>query len=578
MKNSFFKREKFMTSYIQNRIQDWLKKPFDKTTIEKIEQLKKINPKELEDAFYTDLSFGTGGLRAIMGVGTNRINEYTIRKTTQGLAQYVKNQFPSDTNCVVIGFDSRNHSEEFAKEAASVLSHYGITVFLLKELRPTPYVSFACLYFKAKAAIMITASHNPKEYNGYKVYWQDGAQVVDPHDQGIIDAIDNIPNFTAPLIPQNDLIHIVDDSLDLFYLKAIHSLQNFPENNKCFGKDLRIVYTSLHGTGITLAPKALKDWGFSSISFVESQIIPDGEFPTVRLPNPEYPEALKLGVDLLQELNSDILLATDPDADRLGVVVLHKGKPITLTGNETASLSIEYLCKVFKEKENAPANPAFITTVVSTDLIDIICSFYQMPCFRVLTGFKYIGEKIHQWELDKSHSFIFGAEESYGYLLGTHSRDKDAIVSCCLISEIALYLKKQGKTLVDFLEEIYQKYGVFRESQISIAFSPGKEGMESMQKTMVGLRKNPPTHISGKKVLLLEDYEKGIHELPPSDMLFLKLEEGYKLIIRPSGTEPKIKIYGSIQLPYNDPLEETIKQADAQLQNLLNQYKAKILE
>ena len=567
-----------MDPQIEARVQTWLTPPFDKSTIEKIEYLKKTNPQQLEDSFYSDLCFGTGGLRGIMGVGTNRINDYTIRKTTQGLAEYVKSQFPSETNCIVIGFDSRNHSKEFADEAACVLSHYGMTVFLLENLRPTPYISFACRHFKAKAAIMITASHNPKEYNGYKVYWQDGAQVVHPHDTGIMDAISAISTFSAPLTPQKELIHLVDDSLDLVYLDAIRSLQNFPEENKLSGKDLRIVYTSLHGTGITLAPKALHDWGFSSISYVESQIIPDGEFPTVPLPNPEYPEALQLGIDLLKKTHADLLLATDPDADRLGVVVYHKGKPVTLTGNETAALCIEYLCRMFKEKKSAPPHPAFVTTVVSTDLIEAICSFYEIPCFKVLTGFKYIGEKIHQWEIDKSHTFVFGAEESYGYLLGTHSRDKDAIVSCCLIAEMTLYLKKQNKTLIDFLDEIYQNYGIFRQAQISLAFSPGKEGMDSMQKMLANLKKNPPTNILGKKVLLLEDYEKGIHDLPPSDMIFFTLEGGYKLIIRPSGTEPKIKIYGSIRIPYRIPLNESIQQADEQLHNLLSQYRAEILE
>ncbi len=565
-----------MATAIQNRIESWLKKPFDIKTQERIQLLEQTNPKELQNAFYTDLSFGTGVLRGLMGVGTNRMNEYTIRKTTQGLALYLKEQFGSSKTSVVIGFDSRHHSQEFANEAAHVLSHYGIAVFLLKDLRPTPYISFACRHFKANAAIMITASHNPKEYNGYKVYWQDGAQVVSPHDHGIMKAIESISEFSAPLIPQKDLIQVVDASLDRVYLDAIRPLQNFKEENKQFGKELSIVYTSLHGTGITLAPAALQDWGFSSIALVNAQVIPDGEFPTVKFPNPEYPEALKMGTQMLTGLRADILLATDPDADRLGVVVLHKGQPIALTGNEIACLCIEYLCRAFKSKGGFPSHPAFVTTVVSTDLIGAICSSYKVPCFRVLTGFKYIGEKIHQWEMDKTHTFIFGAEESYGFLLGTHSRDKDAIISCCLIAEMALHFKKHSKTLVDFLEELYQNYGIFRESQISIDFAPGKDGMESMQKLMSSLRKTPPSHVLGKKVLLLEDYAPGIHNLPPSDMLFLKLEDEIKLIIRPSGTEPKIKIYGGIRTAFKSNLEEEIKQADLALQNFLKQYKAEI--
>ncbi len=564
-----------MEASTEKRIQSWLQKPFDQKTQDEVRALIEKRPKELENAFYTDLSFGTGGLRGIMGVGTNRMNEYTIRKTTQGLGNYLKKEFQSNIS-VVIGFDSRHRSKEFAKEAAYVLSHNGITVFLLKELRPTPYVSFACRHLKANAAIMITASHNPKEYNGYKVYWQDGAQVVHPHDVGILEEINAISEFSAPLAPQNELIHIIDEQLDLEYLKAISSLQTLPEENKTSGKDLNIVYTSLHGTGITLAPKALRSWGFSSILFVEKQIVPDGEFPTVKLPNPEYAEALKLGIDLLKKSNSDILLATDPDADRLGIVAFHKGNPTLLNGNETASLCIEYLCRMNQKNKHFPQNPAFITTIVSTDLIDVICSSYQASCFRVLTGFKYIGEKIHEWESSKSHNFIFGAEESYGYLLGTQARDKDAIVSCCLIAEIALYLKKQGKTFVDFLEELYKKYGIFREGQSSIEFSPGKEGMEAMKKLMENLRKNTPKMICGSKVLFLEDYAKGIKGLPPSDMIVIKLDDHSKLIIRPSGTEPKIKIYGGVQVAFKTNLEEEIKQADLKLQNLLCQFKSEV--
>lgn len=566
-----------MESFIEKKAQSWLRKPFDSKTQDAVRALIKNNPKELENAFYTDLSFGTGGLRGLMGVGTNRMNRYTIRRTTEGLARYLKKQFASDIS-VVIGFDSRHHSKEFAEEAANVLSNYGIKVFLLKELRPTPFVSFACRHFKAQSAIMITASHNPKEYNGYKVYWQDGAQVVHPHDVGILKEIEGIQGFSETLPPQENLIQIVDEALDVDYLKAIAPLQQFPEENRNSGKDLNIVYTSLHGTGITLAPKALADWGFSSLTYVESQIIPDGDFPTVKLPNPEYKEALQLGVDLLEKSKSDILLATDPDADRLGVVVLHKGVPITLNGNETASLCIEYLCRSYQKNHNFPKHPAFVTTIVSTSLMDAICSFYKAPLFRVLTGFKYIGEKIHTWEVNKERTFIFGAEESYGYLLGTHSRDKDAIVSCCLLAEMALFFKKQGKTLIDFLEEIYKSYGIFREAGTSIEFSPGKDGMESMTKLMDNLRKNPPKEICGEYVILIEDYLPGIKGLPPSDMILLKLDDGSKLIIRPSGTEPKVKIYGGVRIPFQEDLEKEIKQADLKLETLLKEFKQEALK
>ena len=566
-----------MDLILEKRVQPWLKKPFDTKTQEAVQDLIEHHPKELEDAFYTDLSFGTGGLRGLMGVGTNRMNSYTIRKTTQGLANYLKKQFPSQKIRVLIGFDSRIHSEDFAKEAAHVLSISDIEALLLKELRPTPYISFACRHFKANAAIMITASHNPKEYNGYKVYWQDGAQVVAPHDMGILEEIQKIQNFTleetAPPIP----IRLIDEQLDLSYLNAIRSLQSFPEENKTFGKTVKIIYTSLHGTGITLAPKALADWGFSSICLVSKQVIPDGSFPTVTIPNPEYKEALQLGIDLLRQENGDILLATDPDADRLGVVINHQGKPVILTGNEIASLCVEYLCQTLKEKNKLSPYTSFITTIVSTDLIESICDFYKVHCSKVLTGFKYIGEKIHEWEINSQpYQFIFGAEESYGFLLGTHSRDKDAIVSCCLLAEMVLHFKKQKKTLIDFLHELYTQYGIFRESQISIEFPPTKEGMESMQILMSSLRKNPPTHLLNKKILSSLDYLKEGSHLPKSDVIELTLEDKSKLIIRPSGTEPKIKVYGRVKNTCFSSLEQGIIDSDQHLKELLLSLKKEV--
>jgi phosphoglucomutase/phosphomannomutase len=567
-----------MNPFLKDRIESWLKKPFDPETQSKVQNLINAGSKELEDAFYTDLVFGTGGLRGLMGVGTNRMNRYTVRKTTLGLAHYLKKQFSNQKIFTVIGFDSRVHSKEFAKEAALALSLEGIEVYLLKELRPTPYVSFACRHLKAHAAIMITASHNPKEYNGYKVYWQDGAQVVAPHDSGILEEIQKIKTFDLPENPHPSPIHIIDERLDLEYLKAIHPLQLFPKDNQKSGKDLKIIYTSLHGTGITLAPKALADWGFTSVEPVAKQVIPDGTFPTVKLPNPEYKEALELGIDLLTKTKADLLLATDPDADRLGVVVNHQGIPISLNGNETASLCIEYLCKSLQDQGKLSSESAFVSTIVSTDLISSICSFYKVHLCKVLTGFKYIGEKIHKWENPKERlSFIFGAEESYGYLLGTHSRDKDAIVCCCLLAEMALQAKQKGITLFDSLKELYQKYGIFRESQSSIEFSPGKEGMEAMQHLMERLRKNPPKTLVGKKVILLEDYLQEGTGLPKSDVIALTLEDKSKIIIRPSGTEPKVKIYAGVQVPSFQTLEEGLQRADSILKNLLTTVKTELI-
>jgi phosphomannomutase len=576
-----------MTLSVHNRIADWLEGPFDEDTKEEIREMQASDPKKLEDAFYADLAFGTGGLRGLMGIGPNRMNKYTVRKATQGLANYLKKQFQNGLLSVLIGYDSRHHSKEFAEEAARVLNANNIHVFLLKDIRPTPYVSFACRYKNCHAAIMITASHNPKEYNGYKVYWQDGAQVVPPHDVGIMKEVEAITSYDQILLSSKTQAscQILDESLDKAYLEAISPLQHYPKESREQGKDLKIVFTSLHGTGITIAPKALESWGFSSITYVKDQIIPNGDFPTVKFPNPEYPEALKLGIQLLLETKSDILLATDPDADRLGVVVQHKGAPVILNGNETASLCIEYLCSVLFEQKKMPPHPAFVTTIVSSDLIPAICKHYKVHCFEVLTGFKYIGEKIHLWELQSpSYSFIFGAEESYGYLIGTHSRDKDAVVSCCLLAEMALYFKKRGMTLVDFLNRTYQKYGIFREKQASIEFAPGKEGMETMKSLMQKLRQSPLQEVCGKKVVGMEDYleskkedlethQKTVLTLPKSDVLLLRLEDQSKLVIRPSGTEPKLKIYAGTRWTQFSDLVKGIQEADAHLDSLLGRMK-----
>ena len=573
-----------MDATIKHRIDTWLQAPFDLQTQEEVKRLRQNDPKTLEDSFYTDLSFGTGGLRGIMGVGPNRMNLYTIQKTTLGLANYLYQQYPSSSIRVVIGFDSRIHSKEFAKKACDVLLQQGIDVFFLTHLRPTPYVSFSCRHFQAHAAIMITASHNPKEYNGYKVYWSDGAQVVHPHDTKILEEIEKISTFELPppsLKPGT--LHRIGDELDDVYLQAIAPLQHLPQDNQSFGKELQIAYTSLHGTGITLAPIALQSWGFSSVSYVLEQIVPDGTFPTTPFPNPEYPEALKLGIALLQEKNLDLLLATDPDADRLGVVVLHQNKPIILNGNEIASICTAFLCSLLP-KEQAKHH-AVVTTIVSTDLIQTICKSYGVACFEVLTGFKYIGEKIHLWEQETpSYSFLFGAEESYGYLIGTHSRDKDAIVSCCLLAEIALYCKRRGKTLVDFLYEIYQTYGLFREGQRSLTYLPGKEGMHSMLQLMKRLRDHPLLSLNQEPVSDVEDYlsSKKYHkmtdqqeplQLPKSDVLVFKTDKGHKLIIRPSGTEPKLKIYAGVCTQNFASIEEGIQKADAELNRLLDSVK-----
>jgi phosphomannomutase len=557
-----------MDPQILKRAHAWLEDPsYDEKTKTEVRELLK-HPDQLTDAFFTDLSFGTGGLRGIMGAGSNRINIYTIRKASQGLANYIlKKGNPSSG--VVIGFDSRHHSAEFAQEAAKVFAGNGIKVFLLKELRPTPYVSFATRHLKAQAGVMITASHNPKEYNGYKVFWQDGGQVVPPHDTGIIAEVDavssiKLANLTDPLI-------LIDEA----YLEALSSLQHFPGENHT---SLKISYSSLHGTGITLMPEALRRWGFSAPHLVASQAVPDGDFPTVHFPNPEYPEALKAGIEDLVQNGSDILIATDPDADRLGVVASHQGKPVTLTGNEQAALAAYFICETLTKQKKMPPKGAIVTTIVTTELLKHIAKAFNVACFEVLTGFKYIGEKIHQWEQKPGgYQFLFGAEESYGYLMGTYARDKDAMIAGCLFAEIAVKMKEQGKTLIDLLHEIYAKFGVFREKQFSLTFEEGKKGLDSIQRLMEGLRKNPPSTLGGQKVIESEDYLKGTSEnLPRSDVLLYRLEDQSKIIIRPSGTEPKLKVYLAVHTTQFKAIQEGLDACNRRLDILLAALKKEL--
>lgn len=538
------------------KAQKWLDDPsFDTATKEEVKRLMG-KPDELTDAFFADLSFGTGGLRGIMGVGTNRMNIYTVRKATQGLANYICKQGRPEKG-VVIGFDSRLHSNEFAKEAARVFMGSGIKVYFISQLRPTPYVSFACRYFNAQAAIMITASHNPKEYNGYKVYWQDGGQIVPPHDKGIIAEVGKVTDvklgeFTPPPM---------DTALDDAYLKAIAGLQFFPHEKK----DLKISYTSLHGTGITVMPKALEMWGFSMPHLVEGQALPDGNFPTVHFPNPEYPEAMKRGTEDLLQNGSDLLIATDPDADRIGLVCLHDKKAVPLTGNEQAAIATHFICETLSKQKKLPKNGAVVTTIVTTELLKKICAAYNVACIEVLTGFKYIGQKIFEWESSFEHTFLFGAEESFGYLMGTHARDKDAIVSGCLFAQIANQLKTKGKTLIDDLHAIYRRFGLFREKQHSLSFEEAKKGHETIARLMKALREKPPQQVAGLKVTAIADYSKPGQNLPLSDVLLLRLEDRSKIIIRPSGTEPKLKIYLSTEGVF----EEGIDLCDQKLEKLL---------
>jgi phosphoglucomutase/phosphomannomutase len=555
---------------VQQRIQTWLSPPYDRATQETIQSWMQNDPKQLLDAFSSTLAFGTGGMRGLMGPGTTRMNIYTVRIATQGLANYIHKQLPGkERKAVFISYDSRRHSEIFAHEAAAVLAGNGIEARLTTEIRPTPFVSFGLRHEGCAAGIMITASHNPKEYNGYKVYWSDGGQVVHPHDQGIIKEVQAIADLSHVRMaaPSSPLITKVALTLDNDYLAAIHKVQLDPQENRRVGHALKITYTPIHGTGLKLVPRALKDWGFTNVHLVSAQSVPDGDFPTVKVPNPEYAETLRLGLDQMVQTQSDILLATDPDADRVAVATMHHGKPVILNGNEIASICVDYICQKLKEQNLMPSNGAVVTTIVSTDLVRAICKEHSVCCFEVLTGFKYIGDYIHRWEESKEYQFLFGAEESYGYLIGTHSRDKDAVVSACLLAEIALFLKVEGRTMIDYLYDLYKKYGLFREQQKTLEFPGDKEKMASIMKK---LRAHPPKAIGGRAVLTLEDYLLGFNGLPPSDVLLFRLAGGGKLIVRPSGTEPKLKIYGGVRLPFSEGIEKADQLLNELLQAILH--------
>ena len=549
--------EPSLSEVAEKNVRRWLNDAYDETTKQEIRHLIQTDVQQLEEAFYTTLSFGTGGMRGLMGVGSNRFNMYTIREITQGLINYVKSQHVVSPR-IVIGYDTRNNSRFFAEQAAQLATSNGFESYLFDTCCPTPLLSFAVRKLSCHAGVMITASHNPAEYNGYKVYWSDGAQVLSPHDKGISRAIETVRESGLSAIHWKEDAGYATVGADIIqaYLQEIKKLMLWPPHE---GKEnLKIVYTSLHGTGGVVVPDALKMWGFLDVACVTPQMTMDGNFPTTKSPNPEVPQALSLGIGQLLEKEYDIFLATDPDADRVGVVVRHHGKAYTLTGNQTAALMAEWIVKRLYEEGRLPPNPALVKTIVTTPLLNHIAKYWNLTCFDVLTGFKYIAEKIRQWEDDKEHgySFLFGGEESLGFLYGTHSRDKDAVVSSCVIAEIAAHFKQHKKTLIDALHEIWKKYGVFVERVKTVAFSETKEGKARMKECMDALRQTPPSQFGSRKVVAFEDL---LHKkvdgdpslfqgrtLPLSDVLLFHLEGGGLLCIRPSGTEPKVKVYAML--------------------------------
>ncbi|MCB1212887.1 MAG: phospho-sugar mutase [Chlamydiia bacterium] len=578
--------ETLLDRTVEKNLSIWQQADLDAETQTELLHLQ-ADPERLTDAFYRRLAFGTGGLRGIVGVGSNRMNRYTIAQATQGLANYLKKTITTMPVSVIIGYDSRPHSRPFAEQTARVLAGNGIQVFIYSELRPTPLVSFGCRYKQCAAAVMITASHNPPEYNGYKVYWSDGGQVLPPHDQGIITEVNAIEGFgnirEASL--DSPLIVWIDDSIDQAYLKAMDKLQQLPTVNQDRGGELRVIYSSLHGTGITIIPALLKRWGFTSCELVEAQCKIDGTFPTVKFPNPEEPAALELGTRQLVETGADLLLATDPDADRVGVVVAHQGTAVRLTGNEVASLCLAHLCSCMEKSKGNFADWGCVKTIVTTQLFRAIADQHNLYCCDVLTGFKYIAEVIQRWEESAEHRFLFGGEESYGYLMGSDVRDKDAGIASALICEMALQAKIAGQTLVDQLYALYKEYGVYREALKSLKFPDTKSGHEQMKTALKNLRANPPTALVGADVLEIADYSISIRrclrtgdesqiDLPRSDVLAFKLANGGSVVVRPSGTEPKVKIYVESIRKADSPVEETIAVCDAENQRLIKELSA----
>ncbi len=550
---------------------------FDEQTKEELRRIAG-DEKEIEDRFYKDLSFGTGGLRGVIGAGTNRMNEYTVTKATQGLANYIKKQGGEEKG-VAIAFDSRNKSIEFSEKAALCLNANGIRTYRFETLRPTPELSFALRELRCIAGIVITASHNPPEYNGYKVYWEDGAQITAPKDKEIIAEVNAVTDFAAIRMmerkeaEEKGLFRVIGQKIDDRYMEELKKLVLSPQAIQRMADSLKIVYTPLHGTGNLPVRRVLGELGFTKVQVVPEQELPDGNFPTVSYPNPEDPKAFALALKLAKETDADLVLATDPDADRLGVYAkdTKTGEYIPFTGNMSGLLIAEYELSVRREQGKLPKNGALVKTIVSSDMADEISKEYGVKVIEVLTGFKYIGEQIKFFEWDGSYEYLFGYEESYGCLVGTHARDKDAVVAVMALCEAAAYYKEKGLTLWDQMLKIYEKYGYYKEDLVSITMK-GVDGAERIQTILADMRKNPLKQIGAYQVIALRDYEADTRlsladgkvtptGLPRSNVLYYELERGAWCCVRPSGTEPKVKFYMGVK-------EDSLKKAEQALAGL----------
>ena len=556
--------------------QRWLESDeFDEETKEELLSIKE-NEKEIEDRFYKELEFGTAGLRGVIGAGTNRMNKYTVGKATQGLANYILEQ-GTENKGVAISYDSRKMSKEFSLQTALIFCANGIKTYLFKNLRPVPELSFSVRNLGCTAGVMITASHNPPKYNGYKVYWDDGAQINSPRDKDIIKKVREVKSFneiktiSEEEAKEKGLLNIIGEEMDDKYLGVLKSLVLNPEIVKQEGKKLKVVYTPLHGTGNTVAEKLLKELGLENVYVVPEQKNPDGNFPTVDYPNPEDPKAFKLALELAKKVDADVVLATDPDADRLGVFAKDSktGEYMNYTGNMSALLIAEYRISQMKEKGILPNNGFFVTTVVSSDLAKAIAKEYNLKCYEVLTGFKNIGAVMRKADENKDGKYVFGYEESYGCLIGDYARDKDGISAVMSLCEAACYYKSKGKTLWDAMQDIYKKYGYFKETQVSI-IREGAEGAEEIKQMMTSTRNKDIKNIGKYKVITFKDIEKDLVKnmetgeitktgLPTSNVLYYELEDNNWCCIRPSGTEPKIKLYMGVKGESNQDAEEKLE-------------------
>jgi phosphoglucomutase len=575
-----------MDKAIQAKVDTWLNGNFEQETKDAILELQKENPNELADAFYKNLEFGTGGLRGIMGVGTNRMNRYTIGMATQGYANYLKQSFPGQEVRVAVAHDSRNNSRFFAETTANVFAANGIKVFLFEALRPTPELSFAIRYFKGQGGVVCTASHNPKEYNGYKAYWNDGGQLVPPHDKNVIKEVDKIASVDDVKWSGGESnITIIGKEVDEAYMDMVKGLSVYPD---VIAKqhDLKIVYTPIHGTGITLVPEVLKRFGFTNVHIVDEQKEPDGNFPTVGYPNPEEKETMSIGLAMAKKLDADILLGTDPDADRVGIGVKdNHGEWVLMNGNQTAVLAFNYMMEARRAKGIAQPNDMVITTIVTTGMINRIAAGNKVTCYNVLTGFKWIAEMIR--EKEGKENYVIGGEESFGLMIGDKIRDKDAVSAVAILCEMAAYEKNKGRSLFEKLVDLYVENGFYKEDLISIT-KKGMDGQQQIAAMMESYRNNPPKAINGSAVVQLLDYElskalnpetgeKWTIKLPKSNVLQFVLADGSLISARPSGTEPKIKFYFSINEKLNSAAEfdAVNKELDEKIKAIIADMKLK---